>query len=127
MHEPKSRSRHHQHADEPDPDGGPAARADPFAQHRPGQCCDKERGREYDREHLVEPQIFQREEIERRRAQQDSGAGDLEHGSPGSQQGRAAERIGNDEREQEGKRVARPHDLDDVDVAPEIFRGRVEA
>src|ERR1700730_5071516 len=126
MDDAKSRPGHNQNSDESDPDRGPAAGAYPFAEDRSRQRGDKERRRKCDGENLIKSEIFEGKKIQQGRAQQQGRPADLEDGPSGAQQSGAVQRIGNDQSEQERKGVARPYDLKHVDLAAEIFRGRIE-
>ena len=123
----EARPGHHQHAEHADRDRRPAARPDPFAKRRPGQRRDHEGRGKGNREDLVEPQIAQRKEVEHGRAEQQRRPADLQDRPSGAQEAGPAQWIRDDEGEQEGKGVSRPHDLHHRDLASEIFRRGIEA
>src|SRR5215472_4150247 len=122
----ESRPCDRQNSDKPDPDRGPAAHAHPFVEDRPRQGSHEEWRRKRNGENLIEPEIFEGEKVQERRAQQQGRPADLEYRSCGAQQAWAAQRIGHDKGEQERKSVARPYDLKHIDLAAEIFCGRME-
>src|SRR5215831_11608389 len=101
MDDAESRPCHHHDSDESHSDSSPAAGAHPFAEDRPRQGGNKERRRKCDGENLID-------------------------GPSGAQQAGTVQWIGHDQGEQEREGVARPNDLEHVDLAAEIFRGRIE-
>src|SRR5262249_25237583 len=122
----EARARHDQHADEAGADRRPAPPAHPLAQHRSRQHRHEKRRREDDRQRLVELEPSQREDVEDGRDQQQGRAPDLQQRSPRRHDARAGDWVRHHEREQEGAGVARPHHLERVHVAVEIFGRGVE-
>jgi len=76
----EARMHHDQHPGKADSDGNQAVPPDPFVQQGTGKRRHEERGKEENGDGLVELKIFQCDEIERRRADHDSGANHL-HGA----------------------------------------------
>jgi hypothetical protein len=101
----------HQHADEPDPDGGPAPRADPLAQQRHAEGADEQGCCEEDRHGHRQGQVFKREEVEEGRPGQEQPAQDLLPWRAGAKQ--AQPLLRQDQRHGDGemRREAHEHHL----------------
>ena len=127
LHAAGTGPRDQQHPAEAEHDRAPAPPADPFPQHRAGDDRHDEGKREYDRQHIGELHVAQRQEVERGGGDQQQRARDLQPQLGGAQQAGRGQRIGDEKRQQEGAGVARPHDLQAVHVGIEVFRRGVEA
>src|SRR3954454_15295672 len=77
-----ARPRHQKHAAKPDADSSPAPPVNPFAKHRAAECRHDEWRAEDDRHRLIELEITQSDEIERRRYEQQRRASKLQPWPP---------------------------------------------